>query len=162
MHFDARVRTCLFLADQAEEAARFYVSVLSDSRVDSDSRIDSVSRPDPDGPALVVEFTLAGAPFMTLNGNPEMAPSHAFSISVLTADQAETDRLWDLLCADGGEPGRCGWLRDRFGVHWQVVPEALPRLMNGGDPARAQRVQSALMQMVKIDVAALEAAAASA
>jgi len=156
MQLDARLRTCLFLAHEAEEVARFYVSVLPDSR------IDSVSRPDPDGPALVVEFALAGAPFMTLNGNPEVASTHTFSISVLTADQAETDRLWDVLRADGGEEGRCGWLRDRFGVHWQVVPEALPRLMNGGDPARAQRVQDALMAMGRIDVAGLEAAAAGA
>ena len=137
----------------AEEAARFYVSLLDDSHV------ENVVRPWPDGPALVVEFTLAGAPCMTMSGNPDVQPSHMASLSVRTVDQAETDRLWDALCADGGEPGLCGWLQDRFGVHWQIVPEALPRLMAGDDPARASRVQAALREMRKIDVAGLEAAA---
>lgn len=145
-----KVRTCLFLKDQAEEAARFYTSIVPDST------IDSLFRPDPDGPALVVEFTLAGAPCMGLNGNPQPMPSHLTSISVLTEDQAETDRLWAALTADDGEAGRCGWLKDRFGVHWQVVPKALPRLMGSGDPQAARRVSAALMTMQKIDIAGLE------
>ena len=152
MGFAAKARTCLFLPDGAQEAADFYVSLLPDSK------IDAVYAPDPDGPPMVVEFTLAGTPFMTLNGNPEPVSSHMTSISILTEDQAETDRLWDALCADGGEEGRCGWLKDRFGVHWQIVPKALPRLMHGGDPAAAQRVQTALFAMNKIDIAGLEAA----
>ena len=153
MELLARVRTCLFLERDVEQAAHFYVSLLPDSR------IDNVVRPDPNGPALVVEFSLGGAPFMMLAGNPEAQSTHTFSISVLTDDQAETDRLWDALCADGGEPGRCGWLRDRFGVHWQVVPEALPRLMSSDDPEQGRRVQEALFTMGRIDVAGLENAA---
>jgi len=153
MEFAAKVRPCLFLEREAEEAARFYVSLLPESR------IDNVVRPDPDGPALVVEFTLAGTPCMTLNGNTSVESSHTFSLSVLTRDQAETDRLWSRLCADGGEEGQCGWLRDRYGVHWQIVPEALPRLMDAAEPERAARVQAALFAMKKIDIAGLEAAA---
>ena len=154
MDFAAKARTCLFLNSDAEAVADFYVSLLPESH------IDNVVRPDPDGPALVVEFTLCGAPYMTLNGNSEVVSTHTFSISVLTEDQTETDQLWEALCADGGEPGQCGWLKDRFGVHWQIVPKALPRLMSSGDPAAGARVQAALMEMGKIDIAGLEAAAA--
>lgn len=150
--FKARARTCLFLRDGAEDAAAFYVSLLPDSG------IDAVYRPDPFGPPMVVEFHLAGAPYMTMNGNPEPVSSHTASISVLTRDQSETDRLWDALCADGGEEGQCGWLKDRFGVHWQIVPETLPRLAHAGNPDAASRVFDALMQMRKIDAAGLEAA----
>lgn len=153
MEFNAKVRPCIFLEHEAEEAARFYVSLLPESR------IDNLVRPDPGGPALVVEFTLGGTPCMTLNGNSSVESTHTFSLSVLTKDQAETDRLWDRLCADGGEEGQCGWLRDRFGVHWQIVPEALPRLMGQADPRRAAKVQQALFSMKKIDIAGLEAAA---
>jgi len=149
----AKARTCLFLDDKAEEAARFYVSVMPDSG------IDAVYRPDGVGAPVVVEFTLCGAPYMTMNGNPEPDSSHFASISVLTEDQPETDRLWQALLGDGGEEGRCGWLKDRFGVHWQIVPKALPRLVHGGDAAAAGRVMSALMRMNRIDIAGLEAAA---
>jgi len=151
MNFTSRVRTCLFLPSQAEEAARFYVSLIADSA------IDLIHRPDPDGPALVVEFTLGGAPYMAMNGNPEPVPSYMTSICVLTPDQTGTDRLWAAL-TKGGEESMCGWLKDRYGVHWQIVPEALPRLMAQGGEV-AQRVSAALMQMKKIDAAALEAAA---
>ena len=118
-------------------------------------------RAEPDAPAIVVELSLAGAPLMVMGGNPAFVSSAAISLSVPTSDQAETDRLWNALCA-GGEEGPCGWLKDRFGIHWQVVPEALPRLMSDADPAVARRVQAALRQMRKIDIAALEAAAAGA
>lgn len=148
----SRVRTCLFFRDKGEEAARFYVSVIPGSRM------ESIHRPDPDGPVLVAEFTLAGTPYMILNGNPEVTPSHLTSISVLTEDQQETDSLWSALLADGGEEGQCGWLKDRFGIHWQIVPRALPRLMRSGNPERAGRVTAALMNMRKIDIAGLEAA----
>ena len=148
----AKLRTCLFFDDEAERAAEFYVSLLPGSR------IETVSRPRPDRPALVVEFSLAGAPFMALNGGMRFESGPAMSISVLTRDQAETDALWAALTADGGAPGQCGWLSDRFGVHWQIVPEALPRLMSAGDPAGAGRVQQAIRGMGKIDIAALEAA----
>ncbi|POF31499.1 VOC family protein [Roseibium marinum] len=150
---NSKVRTCLFFRDKGEEAARFYVSMLPGSKM------ETVCRPDPDGPVLVAEFTLAGTPYMILNGNSQVQPSPLTSISVLTEDQAETDRLWDALLADGGEEGRCGWLKDRFGIHWQIVPRALPRLMHSGNPERAGRVTAALMKMKKIDIAGLEATA---
>ena len=145
-----KTRACLFLPSEAETAARFYVDSLPDSRIERVVRL-------PDGAALVVEFSLAGTPYMTMNGNPDMVSTHAFSISVLTEDQAETDRLWHRLLDGGGEAGRCGWLRDRFGVHWQIVPQALPRLVSTGDAAAA-RVHAALMDMTRIDITALEAA----
>ncbi len=156
MEFSAKVRTCLFLDQDPEQVAAFYTSLLPDSG------IEMVNRPDPNGPALVAEFRLAGTPYMALYGNRQVQPTHTFSISVLTDDQAETDRLWEALLADGGTPGQCGWLQDRYGVHWQIVPKALPRLMSGQDPARAQRVQAAMMAMKKIDIQGLETAAASA
>ncbi len=150
----SKVRTCLFLKQGIEQAARFYVDLLPGSA------LGQIYRPEPEGPPLVVEFSLAGAPYMALAGNPEPVSSPLTSISVLTADQAETDRLWDALTVDGGAPGPCGWLKDRFGVHWQIVPEALPRLMGSGEPAAVKRVQAALMAMSKIEIAGLEAAAA--
>lgn len=152
MEFKSKVRTCVFLKQGAKEAAEFYVSVIPGSEIEAEYR------PDPAGPPLVVEFTLAGTPYMTMNGNPAPTPSHLTSISILSDDQAETDRLWRALLENGGEEGQCGWLKDRFGVHWQVVPKALPRLMHAGDPTAAGRVSAALMQMKKIDIAALEAA----
>lgn len=152
MQSTASVRTCLWFDGQGEEAARFYVSLLPDSA------IEGVHRPAPDGPALIVEFSLAGAPYMILNGGPHYTHSPAASISVSTADQRETDRLWAALTADGGRESRCGWLVDRFGVSWQIVPRAAVRLLNAGDREAAGRAQAAIMQMRKLDVAALEAA----
>ena len=147
-----RVRTCLWFDSQGEEAARFYVSLLPDSR------IETVSRPEPDGPALTVDFILAGAPYQVLNGGPIFPHTPAASISVLTKDQAETDALWAALVADGGKEGQCGWLTDRFGVSWQIAPEPLLEMQSAPDRAAALRAQQAMLQMGKIDVAALEAA----
>lgn len=151
MTFNAKVRTCLWFDDQAEDAARFYVSLLPDSRV------ENVVRTDPHAPALVVEFTLAGTPFMTLNGGPQFTHSEAASISVLTKDQDETDLLWNALVAGGGGEGRCGWLKDRFGVSWQIVPEHVPRALASSDRAAADRAMQAMLAMRKIDIAAIEA-----
>ena len=147
-----KVRTCLWFDGAGEDAANFYVSLLPDSF------IENVSRPDPTGPALVVQFTLAGTPYMALNGGPQYKPSPAASIAVTTQDQEETDRLWNALLADGGEENRCAWLTDRFGVSWQIVPEALPRLLSAADREAANRALQAMLQMKKINVAALEAA----
>ncbi len=153
MSIEAPVRTCLWFPRGGREAARFYVSLVPGSRLET---------AETDGPEpLVVSFTLGGAPFQILNGGPRYALSPAASIVVTTADQAETDRLWAALTA-GGEESRCGWLVDRFGVSWQIVPAALPRLLGGPDRAAAERVMDALLQMRKIEVAALEAAAAGA
>lgn len=123
-----------------------------------ESRIENVFRPAADGPALVVDFVLAGTPYQALNGGPQFRFTEAASISVLTEDQAETDRLWAALLADGGTAKQCGWLADHYGLCWQIVPEALPRLLSDPDPAAAGRVMEAMMQMVKIDIAGLEAA----
>jgi predicted 3-demethylubiquinone-9 3-methyltransferase (glyoxalase superfamily) len=139
-----KVRTCLWFERQAKQAAEFYVSLLPDSRVETVSE-------------LVVEFTLAGAPLMLLQGGPHYQLSPAASISVLTVDQAETDRLWAALL-EGGQESRCGWLVDRYGVSWQIVPQVLPELLGAQDRAAAGRVQQAMMQMSKIDIAGLEAA----
>jgi predicted 3-demethylubiquinone-9 3-methyltransferase (glyoxalase superfamily) len=147
-----KVRTCLWFDDQAEEAAAFYVSLLPDSR------IESASRPKQDGPALVVEFTLAGTPYQALNGGPHFAFTEAASIVVMTEDQAETDRLWDALVADGGRESQCGWLKDRYGLSWQIVPRALVRLLSDPDREAAGRAMDAMLKMRKIDIAGLEAA----
>lgn len=152
MEFAAKTRPCLFFSQAAEEAATFYTELLPDSW------IERTVCPAPDAPALVVEFSLAGTPYMAMNGNPGFQSTHSFSISVLTDDQAETDTLWDRLLSNGGESGRCGWLKDRFGIHWQIVPKALPRLMSQGGES-AQRVQNALMGMSRIDMSLLDAAA---
>jgi predicted 3-demethylubiquinone-9 3-methyltransferase (glyoxalase superfamily) len=149
---DAKVRTCLAFRDQAEEAARLYVSLIPGSE------IERVFRPDPAGPALTVIFSLAGTPYQALNMGDAVKPTYAASISVTTADQEETDRLWTALLADGGAPIQCGWLTDRYGHSWQIVPEALPRLLSDPDRAAAGRAMQAMMGMVKIDIAALEAA----
>lgn len=154
MEFTAKVRTCLWFDGRGREAAEFYVSLLPDSA------IETPCRPAPD-PPLVVEFTLAGAPYMILDGGPLYRHTPAASISVLTKDQEETDRLWAALTADGGQESRCGWLVDRFGVSWQIVPEALVRMLNADDREAAGRAQSAMMEMRKLDVATLEAAFAA-
>ncbi|MCG8445881.1 MAG: VOC family protein [Hyphomicrobiales bacterium] len=148
----AKLRTCLWFNGKGEEAAEFYVSLLPESH------IEKIYRPDPDGPALVTEFTLAGAPYMTLNGGPHFDHSPAASVSVLTKDQAETDRLWETLTADGGQEGQCAWLTDKYGVSWQIVPEVLPKMVGSDDKAAAARAHRAMMGMTKIDIAALEAA----
>ena len=149
---NSKVRTCLWFNTEGEDAARLYTSLLPDSV------IEKVYYPDPRGLALVVEFTLAGVPYMTLNGGPHFSHTPAASISVLTRDQAETDRLWSALTADGGQESRCGWLVDRYGVSWQITPEILPQLMASDDKAAAHRAQQAMMKMQKLDIAALEAA----
>ena len=154
MQFNAKVRTCLWFDGDGEEAARFYVSLLPDSR------IENIVAGGDGQPPIVVEFELAGAPYMVLNGGPHYKLTPAASISVLTRDQDETDRLWSTLTADGGEESRCGWLIDRYGLSWQIVPEALPRALSSTDRAAARRVREAMMTMSKIDIAAIEVALA--
>ena len=147
-----KVRTCWWFAHRGIDAAQFYVGLLPDSRIDA---VFDHGRPDD---PMVVEFTLAGAPMMILTAGPMFQHSPAASISVLTKDQAETDRLWFALLAEGGTESMCGWLTDRFGVSWQIVPEVLPRLAKDPDAAAASRTRDAMMTMKKIDIAALEAA----
>ena len=148
----SKVRTCLWFSGQGEEAAEFYTSLLPGSH------IESRSYPEPGKPALVVEFTLAGAPYMTLNGGPHFTHSPAASISVLADDQAEIDRLWEALTEGGGSESMCGWVIDRFGVSWQIVPSVLPAMMEDEDKVAAGRARAAMLKMRKFDIAALEAA----
>lgn len=153
----AKLRTCFWYDNQALEAAEFYVSLLPDSRIERVARQPGGEGADTAGKVLLVEFTLAGSGFQALNGGPHFTLSEAASISVATEDQAETDQLWDALVADGGQESRCGWLRDRFGLSWQIVPRRAVELLGGPSAAR---VWPALMGMSRIDIAALEAAAA--
>lgn len=149
---DYNVKTCFILIGRAEEAARFYVSLFPNSQ------LGAIFRQDPAGPAIMVEFTLNGRPHLVLNVGPDVKPNEAASLSVTTPDQVETDRLWNALVADGGRESRCGWLTDRFGLSWQVVPEVLPRYLMDKDRAAANRAMQAMLGMAKIDIAAIEAA----
>ena len=153
----SKIAPCLWFADEAEEAAQFYVSLLPDSRIERIQRNVMDSPGGKEGTVLVVEFTLAGQRFLALNGGNRLEYSHAISLYVDCADQAEVDRLWDALSA-GGEVVQCGWLRDRYGVPWQIIPNILLRLLGDPDPAKARRVMAAMLEMVKIDVAAIRRA----
>lgn len=146
-----RIATCLWYDREAEEAARFYTGLFDDARITAVSR-------QPDGCALMVEIELAGTAYQLLNGGPVFVLSEACSISVDCDTQAEIDRLWSALVADGGSESRCGWLKDRFGLSWQIVPSALGAMMTDPDPERVARVTAAFMPMKKLDLAALEAA----
>jgi predicted 3-demethylubiquinone-9 3-methyltransferase (glyoxalase superfamily) len=150
-YLQQKVRTCWWFDGNGHEAAAFYVKLLPDSAIEGGHG--------PEGkPPLIVEFTLAGAPMMILNGGPGHPHSWAASISVLTDSQSETDRLWAALTANGGKESRCGWLTDRWGVSWQIVPKRLPEMLSATDRAAADRAFTAMMQMGKLDLAALEAA----
>ena len=154
----SKISPCLWFNGEAEEAANFYVSLLPDSRIDTVQRNNVDSRAGKAGSVLVVQFTLAGQEYMALNGGMRFEYTPAISFKIDCADQAEVDRLWDGLCSNGGSPGQCGWLKDRFGVSWQIVPLALPKFLGGPDRAGAQRAMQAMMQMRKLDIAALQKA----
>ena len=155
----SKIKPCLWFDGQAEDAAKFYVTLLPDSRVNAVARAVADTPSGPAGMVLTVDFTLAGQDFQGLNGGPEFKFSEAVSFSIDCADQAEVDRLWDALTANGGEPGPCGWLKDRWGLSWQVVPRRLGELLQDPDPERARRAMEAMLKMGKIEVAELEAAA---
>lgn len=154
----SKIAPCLWFDGKAQEAAAFYVSLLPDSRIDKIMRSPADYPGGSAGSVLTVDFTLAGQQYMGLNGGPEFPFTEAVSFTINCEDQAEVDRYWDALIAGGGAPVQCGWLKDRYGLSWQVVPTILPKLMADPDPAKARRVMEAMMEMVKIDVAALEAA----
>ncbi len=144
-----------------EEAADFYVTLLPDSRVNDVVRSPADTPSGPEGMVLTVEFTLAGQEFQGLNGGSDFKFNEAISLSVDCEDQAEVDRLWSALTADGGEPGPCGWLKDRWGVSWQIIPRRLGELLGDSDPERARKAMAAMLAMGKIEIAELEAAAAA-
>lgn len=154
----SKIAPCLWFDGNAEEAANFYVSQFPDSRIDKIMRSPSDYPGGSAGQVLTVDFTLAGQQFMGLNGGPEFKFSEAVSFTINCEDQAEVDRYWTALIADGGAPVQCGWLKDRYGLSWQVIPTILPKLMADPDPEKARRVMDAMMKMVKIDVAAVKAA----
>jgi len=152
-----RITPCLWFDTEGEEAATFYVSLFKNSRITDVSRYGEAG-PRPAGTVMVVSFELDGQPFTALNGGPEFTFSEAISLQVDCQTQEEVDYYWDGLTA-GGEEGPCGWLKDRYGVSWQVVPNALITLIQDPDPGRSKRAMAAMMTMKKIDIAALQAAA---
>lgn len=154
----SKIVPCLWFAGEAERAAQFYVSLLPDSRIDNVQRSVVDTPGGPEGSVLVVEFTVAGQPFMALNGGTPLPFNHAVSFKIDCMDQAEVDRLWDALLAEGGEPVACGWLRDRYGLSWQIVPADALKLFAGSNREGAKRAMQAMMQMVKLDVGALQRA----
>ena len=154
----SKISPCLWFASEAEEAANFYVSLLPDSRIEKVQKNTTDSPGGKAGSVLVVEFTLAGQRFMAINGCTKVEYTHAISFKIDCADQAEVDRLWDGLLANGGRAQQCGWLNDRYGVSWQIVPTALMKYLGGPDKAGAQRAMQAMLGMVKLDIEGLKRA----
>ena len=155
----SKIQPCLWYNHDAEEAAKFYVSLLPDSRIDRIVKAPADNPSSKAGAVLVVEFTLAGEQYVGLNGGPQFPFTEAISLQVLTDDQAETDRLWNAILANGGAENACGWIRDRWGLSWQITPRRLLELIGDSDPGRARRAFEAMMKMVKIDIAEIERAA---
>jgi predicted 3-demethylubiquinone-9 3-methyltransferase (glyoxalase superfamily) len=153
-----KITPWLWFDTEAEEAATFYTSIFKNSRILDVSRYGE-GGPRPAGMAMTVSFELEGEQFTALNGGPEFTFTEAISFQVSCEGQEEVDSFWNRL-SDGGEEGPCGWLKDRYGLSWQIVPTRLPELLGDPDPGRAQRAMQAMMAMKKIDIAALEAAAA--
>jgi predicted 3-demethylubiquinone-9 3-methyltransferase (glyoxalase superfamily) len=152
----ARIVTCLAFNSEAEQAVQFYTSLFRKSRIVATTRAGQ-NGPAPAGTLITATFELDGQEFLALNGGPSFTFSQGFSIVVRCETQAEIDELWDSLSA-GGRPGPCGWVTDRFGVSWQIIPADLAELMGSSDAKKAQNVMAALMQMSKIDAAQLRAA----
>jgi len=152
-----KIVTFLWFNDKAEEAANFYVSLFPNSKITHVSR-NGDAGPGPKGSAMVVTFELDGRQFMALNGGPHFSLTPAISLYVNCESQQEVDELWDKLIAGGGQKSRCGWLQDKYGLSWQIIPTILGKLMSDPDPAKAGRVMQAMLQMEKIDIAKLQQA----
>ncbi len=153
-----KIATYLWFDNNAEDAINFYTSIFPDSRIGETSRYGE-GMPFPAGTFLSGSFYLAGQEFLALNGGPQFKFNEAISLLVHCKDQAEVDYYWNALTADGGEPSMCGWAKDKYGVWWQIIPDQLGQLIGDPDPARAGRAVQAMLQMQKIDIAALERAA---
>jgi predicted 3-demethylubiquinone-9 3-methyltransferase (glyoxalase superfamily) len=153
-----KITPFLWFDTESEEAAKFYTSIFPNSRILDISRYGSAG-PRPEGMVMTVSFELDGRRFEALNGGTNYTFNEAISFVVECEDQDEVDRLWDALTADGGEPGPCGWLKDRFGLSWQIVPRQLNELVADPDPERARRAMEAMLKMGRIDVAELQRAA---
>jgi predicted 3-demethylubiquinone-9 3-methyltransferase (glyoxalase superfamily) len=154
----SKIYTHFWYAKEAEEAARFYASIFPNSRVDRVTPLLSDSPSGPAGSVKVVDFTLFGQRFQAISAGPHHEFNDAISMVVLCDDQAEVDRYWNALLEGGGNAQACGWLIDRFGLRWQIVPAVLDELMRDEDPARSKRVTDAMLKMVKLDISALEQA----
>jgi predicted 3-demethylubiquinone-9 3-methyltransferase (glyoxalase superfamily) len=154
----SKITPCLWFDGKAEEAAYFYISLLPDSRVDNVARSPADNPSTPAGAVLVVDFTLAGQRFMGLNGGPQFSFTEAISFVIDCEDQAEVDRLWDALIEGGGSPGQCGWLKDRYGMSWQITPRQLGEMLGDPDGDRARRAMEAMLTMSKIDIAVMRRA----
>jgi predicted 3-demethylubiquinone-9 3-methyltransferase (glyoxalase superfamily) len=155
----AKNTVCLWYDGGAEEAARFYAATFPDSSVGAVSKAPADFPSGKKGDVLTVQFTVMGIPCLGLNGGPGVTHNWAFSFQVATEDQAETDRYWNAIVGNGGEESQCGWCKDKWGVNWQITPVALTAAMADPDPAVGKRAFEAMMEMKKIDVAAIEKAA---
>ena len=154
-----KITPCLWFDDgRAEEAAKFYTSLFPDSRIDKVHRSPADTPSGPKDSVLTVDFTIDGQPFIALNGGPDFRFNEAVSFSIDCQDQAEVDRYWSALILGGGEPSVCGWLKDKFGVSWQVIPKQLPEYLESPDRDGAQRVMEAMLKMTKIEVEQLREA----
>jgi predicted 3-demethylubiquinone-9 3-methyltransferase (glyoxalase superfamily) len=153
-----KVTPCLWFDGNAEEAANFYVSLLPDSRIDNIMRSPADNPSMKEGGVLMVDFTLAGRQYSGLNGGPQFKFTEAVSFVIHCEDQAEVDRLWDALTADGGQPVQCSWLKDKFGLSWQIVPQEMLDMLSSSDRDGARRAMEAMMTMVKLDLAELRRA----
>lgn len=154
----AKNTICLWYVSGAEEAAEFYAKTFPDTSVGARHRAPSDSPSGKKGDLLTVEFNVMGIPCIGLNGGPHFKQSEAFSFQVATADQEETDRYWNAIVGNGGQESQCGWCKDKWGISWQITPVALTKAFTNSDPGVAKRAFEAMMQMKKIDVAAIEAA----
>jgi predicted 3-demethylubiquinone-9 3-methyltransferase (glyoxalase superfamily) len=154
----AKNMICLWYEGNAEEAARFYAATFPDSSVGDVLRAPGDYPSGKEGDVLTVDFTVMGIPCVGLNGGPEFKQSEAFSFQVATVDQSETDRYWNAIVGNGGQESVCGWCKDKWGVSWQITPIALTKAVSGSDRAAAKRAFDAMLNMKKIDVAAIEAA----
>jgi predicted 3-demethylubiquinone-9 3-methyltransferase (glyoxalase superfamily) len=154
----AKIFTFLWYAKEAEEAARLYASIFPDSRVDRVTTMQSDSPSGPPGSVKVVDFTLFGQRFQAMTAGPHHDFNDAISLVVECDDQKELDRYWNALLEGGGKPQACGWLMDRFGVRWQIVPKVLGEMMADKDKARSKRVTDAMLNMIKLDVSQLQQA----
>ena len=152
-----KIVTSFWMADWIEEAVTFYVSLFKDSKITDVSRYGD-AMPGMKGKVLAMNFELEGQKYIAINGGPGFPFTEAISLFVNCEDQAEVDRYWTALTANGGLESQCGWLKDRFGLSWQIIPKALPRLIGGPDKAGAQRAMQAMLKMRKIDIAGLETA----
>ena len=155
-----KITPCLWFDTEGEEAARFYTSIFPNSKIVDIARYGSAG-PRPEGTVMTVTFELDGQRFVALNGGPDFTFNEAISFQVSCETQDEVDRFWSTL-SEGGQEGPCGWLKDRFGVSWQIVPKRLPELLGDSDREKSQRVMAAMLQMGKIEIGELERAAAQA